>query len=243
MTLHSELNTKNVSNQNDDYGQVEQTNKELLLKSFIKDYIKNNNSIISDLFSAINSSIFECPNCLTKLYNYQIYFYIIFPLEKVIKYKNKMNNNTYNNILNIYDCFDYDRKINLMKGDNFMYCNYCNKICNFTMITNLLTCPKILIIILNREKEKQSDININLDQTLVLNNYIEFNNNNNNYELIGIIYYIRNNNKNEKYIACCKDLISNNWYKYDDEIVSEVNNFQEEVINFKIPYVLFYQKV
>ena len=43
--------------------------------------------------------------------------------------------------------------------------------------------------------------------------------------------------------AYCRDPITEKWYKYNDAIVNEVNNFQNEVINFANPYLLFYQKI
>ena len=238
MTMHLELNKKKVSNQNDDYSQIDQSNKELVLKSFIQDFTNNNNSIISELFYSNNCSVSECTICHKIIYNYQIYYFIIFPLEEVRKFKN-INNN----IVNIYDCFEYDRRINLMSGDNSMYCNNCRKSCDFNMSTNLVTCPQILIIILNRGKGKQFDIKINFYLTLNLSNYIEYKHTGFNYELIGVITHIGESSMSGHFIAYCKDPISNNWHKYNDAIVTEVNNFQEEVINYAMPYLLFYQKV
>jgi ubiquitin C-terminal hydrolase len=48
---------------------------------------------------------------------------------------------------------------------------------------------------------------------------------------------------NGHFIAYCKDPLSNVWYKYNDSFVNEVTNFQKEVIDFAMPYLLFYQKV
>ena len=44
------------------------------------------------------------------------------------------------------------------------------------------------------------------------------------------------------FISYCRDPITNKWHKYNDAIVSEVNNFEKDVINFAMPYLLFYQK-
>ena len=44
------------------------------------------------------------------------------------------------------------------------------------------------------------------------------------------------------FIAYCKDFWTNQWLKYNDAIVSYVNNFKNEVIDFAMPYLLFYQK-
>ena len=44
------------------------------------------------------------------------------------------------------------------------------------------------------------------------------------------------------FIAYCKDPIRKKWHKYNDAIVTDVTDFQNEVINFAMPYLLFYQK-
>ena len=45
------------------------------------------------------------------------------------------------------------------------------------------------------------------------------------------------------FIAYCRDLWNNNtWYKYNDAIVTQVNDFQSDVVNFAMPYLLFYKK-
>ena len=44
------------------------------------------------------------------------------------------------------------------------------------------------------------------------------------------------------YIAYCRDPITNQWYKYNDSFVTNVNDFQKEIINYGIPYYLFIQK-
>ena len=42
------------------------------------------------------------------------------------------------------------------------------------------------------------------------------------------------------FIAFCKNPINSLWYKYNDDIVEQVNNFQNEVVNSNKPYILFY---
>ena len=148
-----------------------------------------------------------------------------------------------NNIVNIYDCFNYDRKQNIMSGDNSMYCNYCKMTCDFIMQAYLVTGPEILILLLKRHKEKQFDVKIYFEEYLNLYNYIEYKDTGTNYKLIGVISHIGENNKNDNYIAYCRDPITDKWDKYNNAIVTEVKDFQNEVINFAMPYLLFYQKI
>ena len=249
MTLHEELNKANKSQINNNNVIVDQKNKNLVFQSFVNSSISQNCSIISDLFYGINCNITDC-NCGSKIYNYQIYFFIIFPLEEVRKYKiqsefNYNYNYNYNNMINtvnIYDCFNYDRKVNFMTGENSMYCNYCKKISNCCMYTNLVTGPEILILLLNRGKGIEFNVKIIFEEYLNLENYIEYKNAGYQYKLMGVITHIGESSMSGHFIAYCLDPITSKWYKYNDAIVNEVTNFQNEVINFAMPYLLFYQK-
>ena len=245
-TLHEELNKVsrdykdiNISLYNGD--------KDLEFQNFIKDFAKNNCSIISDLFYAIKYDITQCDNCKVTSYNYQIYFFLIFHLESVREFKinnnfggkNLENKNDY--LVDIYDCFEYDQKLYLMESDNALFCRYCEKTCNSSMRTCLKTGPEILIIILNRGKGNEFDIKINFYLELNLKNYIELQNTGYQYELFGVI------NPNEKsinfhLIAYCKDFWNNQWLKFEEDYVTTVNDFKKEVIDFAKPYALFYRK-
>jgi ubiquitin C-terminal hydrolase len=208
--------------------------------------MNNNRSIVSDLFYGINCNITQCGGCNTKTFNFQTYFFIVFPLEEVRKYKLNYQFNNFNNINNnvvtIFDCFNYDKKINVMSGDNSMYCNYCKRNCPSSMCTVLTTCPEVLILLLNRGKGKEFDVKILFNENLDLNQYVQYNNAGTFYHLIGVISHIGDSSMSGHFIAYCKDPILNKWHKYNDAIVTDVNNFEQEVVNFAMPYLLFYQK-
>ena len=175
-------------------------------------------------------------------YNYQIYFFLIFPLEKINKYKSINNIGFNSNTVDIYDCFDYYKKINFASGENAMYCDYCKHTCNSSMQTNLTTGPEILIIILNRGEKNEYNVKINFYQELNLYNYIELNQTGFQYELIGIITNTNNLGFEGHFVAYCKELWNNQWFTYDDTSISQINDFKGEVIDLAIPYILFYQK-
>ena len=241
MTLHQELNKAKKSNNNNNNVIIDQRNRQIMFNTFAQNFISENQSIISDLFYGINCDIIQCCNCKANIYSYQNYFLIEFLLEGVNKFKNNIN---LNNSINIYDCFDYDRKVNLLYGENAVTCNYCRQITNYKICTYLTTGPEILILLLNRGYEFGFNVKINFMEELDLSNYIELRNTGFKYKLIGVVSHILENRKNEHFIAYCKDPISQSWNKYDDDIVSEVQDkdFQSEVINSSIPYILFYQK-
>ena len=240
MTLHQELNKAKKTNKNNNII-LDQRNQQIMFNNFAQNFRQENQSIISDIFYGINCNITLCCNCNTNIYNYQVYFFLVFPLEEVRKFK---NNNFLNNPVNIYDCFDYDRKVNLMYGENSMYCNYCRQNTNCKMCTFLTIGPEILILLLNRGQGIEFNIKINFVEDLDLSNYIQYKNTGVKYKLIGVITHIGESGMGGHFIAYCKDPISKSWNKYNDAIVSEVQkeDFQREVINFGMPYLLFYQK-
>ena len=256
MTLHEELNIpiQNQVDNNNGNMFMDQTNQLLMFNKFIQNFAQNYRSVISDLFYALNCNITQCGNCQKISYNYQIYFFLIFPLEEVRKYKlqnnnqfmnnnfNNFGNNMVNNIVDIFDCFTYEQKINFMGGENAMFCNYCRQTCGSYMRTLLTTGPKILIIILNRGKGIEFNVKINFYQEINLNNYIENKNLNWQYELFGVITHIGKSDMGGHFIAYCKEFWTNRWLKYNDALVSQVNDFKREVIDFAMPYLLFYQK-
>jgi ubiquitin C-terminal hydrolase len=250
MTLHGELNKAPPEKQNEIMGNLlqDQTNKMLMFNNFIENFKKTHQSIISDLFYALNCNITQCQNCQIISYNYQIYFFLIFPLEEVRKFKLMNNSNNFNfnfaneNLVDIYDCFNFDRKINFMINDNAMYCNYCKQTCNSSMRTILTTGPAILIIILNRGKGIEFKVKINFYLDLDLSNYIELQDTGCKYDLFGVITHIGESSMSGHFISYCKSYWDNNWYKFNDAIVTPVKDFQTEVIDFAMPYLLFYKK-
>ena len=250
ITLHEELNkeTKKII---DDKTIYNERNKELMFNIFIKNFIASYRSIMSDLFYGAKCNITQCQGCGSQTFNYQTYFYIEFPLEEVHKFKNNLNNfNQFNNnskynfnIVNIYDCFEYYKKINYLVGDNSLYCNYCKLNCNSSKCTTLTTGPQILILLLNRGKEKVLDIKISFYEELDLNKYIEYYNTGAKYKLIGVTTHLGEKNSSGHFIAHCEDPLSRTWYKYNDAIVTQIKDFEEEIINFGHPYLLLYQKM
>ena len=255
MTLHEELNKGSNTNISNNSRTLDQTNQQLMFNNFAQNFMKQNQSIISDLFYGINCNITKCGNCGKETYNFQTYFFIVFPLEEVRKFKQTNNNNQFNsfnsnfmnsnnnNEVSIYDCFNYDRKINVLSGSNSMYCNFCKNTCSSSMCTVLTTGPEILILLLNRGKGIEFNVKINFVANLNLSNYIEYNNTGCNYKLVGVITHMGESGMGGHFIAYCLEPLSQEWYKYNDSIVTKVRDFQGEVINYAMPYLLFYQKI
>ena len=72
---------------------INQYNREVMLNYFVKEFTKNNRSIISDNFFIINETTQKCQNCKNNntpnyiCYNYNIQNCFIFPFEEVRKFR------------------------------------------------------------------------------------------------------------------------------------------------------------
>ena len=87
MTLHTELNIAYKNNMNNNSIILDQTNQQLMFQIFSENFMENNQSIISDLFYGVNYNVIQCQGCISKSYNFQIFFYFEFPLKKVRIFK------------------------------------------------------------------------------------------------------------------------------------------------------------
>ena len=146
------------------------------------------------------------------------------------------------NKVDINDCFLYNQKIDLFKGENSMYCNYCKKTCPSSYCTQIFIAPKILIIVLNRGKGIEFKVKLDFTEYLNLENFIEIKKSGFNYRLIGVVTHMGESGASGHFIAYCRSPIDNQWYKYNDDIVTIVKNFKGEIIDYAMPYILFYEK-
>ena len=241
-TMHNELNleNKNINNINNQENYVDdiqaQYNYEMALKNFSNYFKEKYNSIISSLFYGMFNSITCCQNCNVVLNNVQCYNILIFPLQKVKEYKMKMDN-----IVDLYECFDYNQRPDLISGKSF-YCNNCRTMVDNVNTTKLLYCPKILVINLNRGKGLEFDVKINFPEYIDIINYVYYKDNSPTfYELVGIVTHFGPSSMGGHFIAFCKSFGNQQWYKYNDAIV-DPSSF-EEAKNTGVPYILFYSYI
>ena len=160
-----------------------------------------------------------------------------------INIKKEKINKLYNNILNLTDCFDYFQKTDLLKENDQIFCNNCNKKVNAEYTLSLTSSPKLLILILDRGENFHSKIKLEFDLILDINKYIIQKNKSTKYKLISVVTYLKEKDKDEHCIANCLNPIDNQWYIYNDAQVIKVNDFQKEVIDFGLPHVLFYERI
>ena len=241
-TMHNELNleNKNINNINNQDNYVDdiqaQYNYEMALKNFSNYFKEKYNSIISSLFYGMFNSITCCQNCNVVLNNVQCYNILIFPLQKVKEYKMKMDN-----IVDLYECFDYNQRPDLISGKSF-YCNNCRTMVDNVNTTKILYCPKILVINFNRGKGLEFDVKINFPEYIDIINYVYYKDNSPTfYELVGIVTHFGPSSMGGHFIAFCKSFGNQQWYKYNDAIV-DPSSF-EEAKNTGVPYILFYSYI
>ena len=234
--LHNELNKVNNNISNISNIIINQYDYQMVFNNFYNFFSKNYNSVISHLFYGMYNSTMQCLNCQLITNNIQCFNFLIFPLEEVRKFKNNMQN-----IVNIYECFEYYQKDEFMMGQNQIHCNYCKLMSNSINKAKLIICPNVLIIILNRGKGLQFDIKLTFDEYLNIKNFIFYPQSPSFYELIGIVTHFGPSSMGGHFIAFCKSFVDQQWYKYNDAQVN-LSSFGEAK-NVGVPYILFYSYI
>ena len=242
--LHEELNhpkNQNMNNNNNDLNNIEiQKNKKLMFEYFSKYFMNNNRSIISDLFFGIIYTKSDCL-CGASIYNYQLFNFLIFPLQKVLEYKMKINNfqNNFNNTVSIDDCFKYSQSPTYL---NDYYCNFCKGSNGCYYTTYLSVLPNIIIIIINRGKGIEYNINLSFEENINLKNYVEFLSDECMYELFGVVTHYGDSSQSGHFVARCISPLDQMWYLYNDSIIQKIGYFNKDEFYAGHPYILFYRK-
>ena len=144
--------------------------------------------------------------------------------------------------VDLNDCFLYYQKIDYMQGENQMWCSNCSQNAPSQYMTMLYSAPVDLILILNRGKGNIYNVKLNFSEIIDIGNYVCLKNSNNLiYHLYAIVTHIGPSNMGGHFIAFCKSPIDNKWYKYNDAMVDYVGNFYNDIVNFGVPYILFYE--
>ena len=337
MTLHEELNIYPKNNNNNAIINPNlQSNQMYIFNNFMNNFFKENKSIISDIFYGIHHTTTFCSNCQIPKHNYEVYFFLTFPLEEVRKYKlqnltarnnyimnqmnmnqnmmmnmnnpmmmnqmnmnqnmmmnpmninqninmnvmnpmniNQMNmnnnmnmninmniniNNNMNlqqefsnnlnkmNLLNqnkvdIYDCFEYYQNPEEFTGQNAMYCDTCKNQFPAEFQTILYNAPEVLIIVLNRGHGNQFKTKLKFNFKLNLIQFLEDKNSGCLYELIGLVTHMGESGGSGHFIATCKSPRDNSWYQYNDDLVFSVTDFNQQMLDYATPYILFFKKI
>ena len=252
--LHLELNEP-IKDQNNNMNigyvinQNDQLNENKMLNIFVNEFKAKYNSIISHLFYGMIETKSQCQRCLKIKYNFQVYSFLEFPLEQVNKYcfiqgkRQNYNMNNKNPDVDLYECFEYNRNIELMTGDNQMYCNICNSTQDALYGTQIYSAPNYLIINLNRGRGAVYECKVNFPEKLNLLNFVTYKQENIVFELYAVICHLGPSSMSGHFVAYCKRREGDDykWYLFNDAIVSECKK-KEEYRN-GMPYILFYKTI
>jgi hypothetical protein len=188
-------------------------------------------SIISDLFSGHIRTTNTCSYCpklfyskSQKQYSFSKFNCLIFPLKEIFNF-NK-------NDVTLDDCFEYNQKVNNI---------YC-EICGYPSLKTSQICvsPTILILILDRGKEDISNVKLKFKENIDITRFVLLKDEDKlSYDLYAVLTHFNQNH----FVALCKNPVNKKWYKFDDESIAQINDFETEVINFGNPDILFYQKI
>ena len=240
-TLHKELNTVSGDSLESEET-VDKRNQLLSFNNYIQNFKEVNRSIISDLFYAPICNIMQCYKCKNIFFDFQTYFYLSYQIEDVLENKKQYNNKI--SEITTYDFFLYNSKFVNLEDEKQVFCDFCKEKCNFLSTKSLVFCPEIIIMVINRKKEKENNIKINIFEYINLGNFIqkEYITTGYLFRLIGVVSSFENEKNKKDNIAYCLDPFNNVWYRYND---TEVNicDFKNEIRNTTRPYLLFYQKI
>ncbi len=253
--MHREL--KDIKEIDEPKPNLNQYDKENAFNYFNNDF-KNDCSVISETFYGLLENTNICQNCKITFnkqglnspicYNYQTFNCLIFPLEEVRKKKNisvdnQNQNQIQNNRVNLYDCFTYYQKDELLTGDNQIYCNICNQSNDSINSSKIYRGPNFLILILNRGRGNIYDVKLDFTETIDITQFIlQKDKPQIIYNLYGVITHLGQSGPNAHFVASCKSPVDNKWYRYNDPFVNPINDVQKDIIDYGTPYILFYHK-
>ena len=244
--LHQELNAGSNENFNTKLvSPIDQLDEKKMFDIFYKDMKERYQSVISNLFYGILETKSQCSVCTKYKHNFQVYSFLEFPLQQVNEFCFKNNlrlnyNGQGNPDIDLYECFRHYQNVINMDGNNQIYCNICNKLCDSLYGTFLYTLPNYLILNLNRGKNAVYKCNVIFPQILNLTNFVICNQINSIFQLKAVICHIGPSSMGGHFVAYCKHYKdNNNWYKYNDAIVTKCVNHKEYLNG--MPYILFYE--
>lgn len=212
--------------------------------NYWKFYLKNNHSIITDIFTGLTCISIKCHNCNNIKYNFEPYYILSVNM-------NSENNNKLDKLLESQ--FNNNE---IITDDNKYQCDSCNDKYEATTNMTLWHSPHRLIIQLKRFSNSNSRLskNINhvdcplnnLDMTPYMCINKRFQDKKLLYELYGVIHHMGSLNGGH-YIAFTKNLINNKWYKYDDNHIIYIgdesdNEHLYDILINKNTYMLFYKR-
>jgi len=223
---------------------VNNYNFEVIVKSieYWKNYLKENHSVISTIFSGLYMSEIKCVSCNNLNINFEVFNILEIPLCDD-------NNNNFNTLEECISHFCQEESVENYNCDN---CKIKDTIAKKKL--TIFQLPQKLIIQLKRFTTRNNNNTImrfmgnskndslikfpitNLDLSIAQSSIKPLTTK---YNLYGIVNHSGNLNGGH-YTAYCKNLLDKNWYDFNDSSVSYVNNTNELIDSSA--YILFYER-
>ena len=134
-------------NFNQNYSNIDLSNKEQSMNYFKLMTQKQDKSIISKNFFLLNENIKKCLFCNDIKYNYQMKSNLEFDLQAVYDFSNKNKNiqTSQRRKIDLYMCFSQYFEPNYFKGNKQIFCSNCKKLENGLYYNKIYSLPPILI--------------------------------------------------------------------------------------------------
>lgn len=216
--------------------------KDKIKKVYIDDFkrrCKDKYSIVNNIYEYYNLTVIKCASCKHENLNASPYCTLSLPIPN-------------NESISIFNCLN---NLSLPEELDGYKCDKCKNDKGNFMEKKMITTPKVLILHLKRFEsdmfgnlQKKNTI-VDYPEHLNLNEYCFNNSGNlsNKFALFGVICHFGNLNGGH-YISYTRRIRNINnqyiytpWYRCNDEMVNPVT--QDEVINNKLAYILFYHRI
>ena len=234
--LNEELIYDNINNnENDD--PMEFFNRDLTLKKFIKNNFSQHPTIFKNHFYSTIEAKKRCSNCSAD-FAYYSYFFEATPVIDIYLEANEENK---------YFKLSLEEHLNFLltnkeNQNTIEQCIFCASEQKKLVSKNVLITTSILIVNINRKKDKNKTISFNYPLEFSGKKINMEKNQSFDYELIAIIK-VDNHNNNREYSSIYKSFIDNKWYKYNNTKIELVqNNHQNIILDDKNTSVLIYKK-
>ena len=230
-TMHEELNYNGDNNIPINFSPPNQWNRPETFIYFNYTYNMKNYSIISNLFYGTFENTTTCQECKRILYNFQKFEFISFGMSKYNKKK-----------FSIYNGFEDNEKKQLLIGDNQFLCNYCGKLTDGVICCKIIEPPNKLLINIDYGKNKKyKPSKVEFEENIDITKYVNFDFGKAiQYRIIGVCTHLGYSGSLGHYIAYCKNRKTNQWFKFNDHIISKCTGRE---IYENSPYLLLYEKI
>ena len=223
--LHRELNqskTKFISKPNP-------SDKNQVIKVGQSDFIKSNNSIISNIFHWFEIKDKKCKTCNRYYYEFKNFETLELDISEAF--------NQLKSPFNLSQCLNVQSHRNQK-----VFCYKCQKYTEFQINSRIYSTPVHFIFSLNRGNLDPNLLNINfiVEEKIDLSQYVENKMSNCKFELQGIVSISSNE---QKYVCFGKSPVDKQWYVYNDDNVNNTDISQVITYNNNnayIPCILLY---